>query len=73
MDLLIFLEFIPPGQQWLLTLLSAMWCVGQIIAAVAGWGLLLHFSCVAGEEGGCRWEENMGWYVRMLCRPASYS
>ncbi|KAH8147320.1 uncharacterized protein LAJ45_08476 [Morchella importuna] len=65
-DLLIFLEFVPPGQQWLLTLLSAMWCVGQIIAAVVGWGLLLHFSCAAGEEGGCRWEDNMGWRYMLI-------
>ncbi|KAI5848754.1 major facilitator superfamily domain-containing protein [Morchella snyderi] len=65
-DLLIFLEFVPPGQQWLLTLLSAMWSVGQIVAAVAGWPLLLRFSCAAGEEGGCRREDNLGWRYMLI-------
>ena len=61
-DSAIFLEFIPATHQYLLTMQSAWWSVGQAVAALIGWPLIANFSCPSGlEPGECRYQDNLGW------------
>lgn len=61
-DSAIFLEFIPATHQYLLTMQSAFWSVGQAIAALVGWPLIANFSCPSSlPVGECRYEDNLGW------------
>lgn len=59
-DSAIFLEFIPGTHQYLLTMQSAFWSVGQAIAALIGWPLIANFSCHSGAEQ-CNYHDNLGW------------
>ncbi|KAI0314336.1 major facilitator superfamily domain-containing protein [Amylostereum chailletii] len=58
----IFLETVPQSHQWLLTLLSAWWALGQLFASLIAWAFIGNFSCddsiAAGE---CPKADNMGW------------
>ncbi|KZV77356.1 MFS general substrate transporter [Peniophora sp. CONT] len=56
----IFLEVIPKTHQWLLTLLSAWWAVGQLFASLVAWPLIDNFSC-ASDASPCLRADNMGW------------
>lgn len=61
-DSAIFLEFIPATHQYLLTMQSAFWSVGQAIAALIGWPLIANYSCPSSLPAGeCRYEDNLGW------------
>ncbi|KAJ4469856.1 MFS general substrate transporter [Lentinula aciculospora] len=55
----IFLEFIPKSHQWLLTLLSAWWALGQLFASLIAWPLIGNFSCTSADD--CPKSSNMGW------------
>ncbi|KAJ3732724.1 MFS general substrate transporter [Lentinula guzmanii] len=55
----IFLEFIPKSHQWLLTLLSAWWALGQLFASLIAWPLIGNFSCTSAND--CPKSSNMGW------------
>ncbi|KAJ3757571.1 MFS general substrate transporter [Lentinula raphanica] len=55
----IFLEFIPKSHQWLLTLLSAWWALGQLFASLVAWPLIINFSCASADD--CPKSSNMGW------------
>ncbi|KII84380.1 hypothetical protein PLICRDRAFT_117909 [Plicaturopsis crispa FD-325 SS-3] len=55
----LYLEGIPQSHQWTLTLLSAWWAVGQLIASVVAWGFIGNFSCPS--TGECLKADNMGW------------
>ncbi|EIM79402.1 MFS general substrate transporter [Stereum hirsutum FP-91666 SS1] len=55
----LFLEHIPKSHQWLLTLLSAWWALGQLFASLVAWPLITHFSCATAET--CTKGNNMGW------------
>ncbi|KAJ7097589.1 MFS general substrate transporter [Mycena epipterygia] len=41
----LFLEFLPGKNQYLLTLLSLWWAVGQVVASLISWVFLAKFSC----------------------------
>ncbi|VDC07272.1 unnamed protein product [Peniophora sp. CBMAI 1063] len=56
----IFLEVIPKTHQWLLTLLSAWWALGQLFASLVAWPLIDNFSC-ASDADPCLKADNMGW------------
>lgn len=59
-----YLEFLPGSHQWLLTLLSIWWAVGQFIASVIAWGFLSRWNCENGVRDPdyiCHKSENMGW------------
>ncbi|KAJ4500165.1 MFS general substrate transporter [Lentinula lateritia] len=56
---LYFLEFIPQSHQWLLTLLSAWWALGQLFASLIAWPLIGNFSCTSADD--CPKSSNMGW------------
>lgn len=67
-DGMMFLEFIPANKQYLLTLLSVFWSLGQLLASLVAWAFIANFSC-DGEESNtpgpdkvpCDVSRNMGW------------
>ena len=72
-----FLEFLPHHKQWLLTLLSAWWAVGQVVGTAIVWPLALNFACptqvdpmdVASGRLMClpgTQSQNKGWRWAML-------
>ena len=65
----IFLEVIPKTHQWLLTLLSVWWALGQLLASLVAWPLIANFSC-ASDANPCLRADNMGWrysvYVSLI-------
>jgi len=69
---MLFLEFIPGANQYLLTLLSVFWSIGQLIASLIAWAFIANYSCGATETnvpsslaaGGfttCDPANNKGW------------
>lgn len=56
----LFLEALPSNYQWLLTVMSAWWSFGQLLANLIAWGLLPNFSCDSGAET-CLRADNKGW------------
>ncbi|KAJ8474774.1 hypothetical protein ONZ45_g15837 [Pleurotus djamor] len=56
----LFLEHIPKSHQWLLTLLSAWWALGQLFASLIAWPLIGNFSCDP-NVAECLKADNMGW------------
>lgn len=59
-DSAVFLDFVPGTHQYLLTILSIWWSVGQLIASFIAWPLISNFSC-AEDATTCTRSENMGW------------
>lgn len=49
LDTAVFLEFLPSGKQWMLTLMAAWWGVGQMIAGLFAWP----FMCKSGPNQCC--------------------
>lgn len=41
----LFLEFLPGSHQYLLTLLSLWWAVGQVVASLISWAFLARWGC----------------------------
>jgi len=60
-DSAVFLEFVPVSHQYLLTVLSVWWAVGQLIASLVAWPLLGNFSCSFTHGTVCLSSENRGW------------
>jgi len=62
-DSAVFLEFVPVSHQYLLTVLSIWWAVGQLIGSLVAWPLLGNFSCPFTSTSGsvCLRSENQGW------------
>ncbi|KAL4788942.1 major facilitator superfamily domain-containing protein [Aspergillus venezuelensis] len=61
-DSAIFLEFIPATHQYLLTMQSAFWSVGQALAALVGWPLIANYTCPSDTpDGECTFQDNLGW------------
>ncbi|EIW59341.1 MFS general substrate transporter [Trametes versicolor FP-101664 SS1] len=58
-DSAIFLEFIPPTHQYLLTVLSIWWAFGQLVGSLVAWPLFANFSCASADD--CPRESNQGW------------
>ncbi|KAI0370954.1 MFS general substrate transporter [Pilatotrama ljubarskyi] len=59
-DSAVFLDFVPGSHQYLLTILSIWWSVGQLVASFVAWPLIANFSCPQGSTT-CTRAENMGW------------
>ncbi|KAG9124559.1 hypothetical protein FRC07_011130, partial [Ceratobasidium sp. 392] len=57
----LFLEFVPGSHQWLLTLMSAWWPVGQLAASLIAWGFNSRYACVPDVTQPCPANENKGW------------
>ncbi|KAI0350963.1 MFS general substrate transporter [Trametes cingulata] len=60
-DSAVFLDFVPGSHQYLLTILSIWWSVGQLVASFVAWPLIANFSCPQGSTDPCTRSENMGW------------
>lgn len=58
-DSAVFLEFVPATHQWLLTVLSIWWAVGQLVASLLAWPFIANFSCASSSD--CPRSSNMGW------------
>ncbi|KAG7663841.1 uncharacterized protein J8A68_002701 [[Candida] subhashii] len=57
-DSAIFLEALPKSHQWLLTVMSGWWAIGQVIANLVSWGLIANYSC---STDVCHKADNKGW------------
>ncbi|KAI5280738.1 hypothetical protein KEM54_003530, partial [Ascosphaera aggregata] len=71
----LFLEYLPMASNSLVTMLSAWWGVGNLIASVVAWGFIPNFTCeanlqpcskVAPGEKCCAKKDNMGWRYMVL-------
>nr|VWO96261.1 Pi-transporter A-1 [Ganoderma boninense] len=60
-DSAVFLDFVPGTHQYLLTILSIWWSIGQLVSALIAWPLIANFSCPQGATTPCTRAENMGW------------
>ncbi|KAI9458494.1 MFS general substrate transporter [Russula earlei] len=61
-DSAVFLEFIPASHQYLLTVLSIWWALGQLLGSLVAWPLIANFSCpTTSPPSPCPRSENQGW------------
>lgn len=69
-DGMMFLEFVPEQYQYLLTLLSVYWSLGQLLASLVAWAFITNFSCDGDQSNTpilgtpytpCNVADNMGW------------
>ncbi|KAI0318400.1 MFS general substrate transporter [Amylostereum chailletii] len=58
-DSAVFLDFIPGSHQYLLTILSIWWAIGQLLGSLIAWPLIANFSCT--PAGPSTRADNMGW------------
>ncbi|KAG8215449.1 MFS general substrate transporter [Butyriboletus roseoflavus] len=63
-DSAVFLDFVPGSHQYLLTILSIWWCLGQLLCSLIAWPLIANFSCATPEN--CERPHNMGWRYLLL-------
>ncbi|PWN26041.1 MFS general substrate transporter [Jaminaea rosea] len=49
-DGMLFLEFIPGSHQYLLTLLSVFWAIGQLISSLLAWAFIANYSCTGSNS-----------------------
>ncbi|KAF5385725.1 hypothetical protein D9757_005514 [Collybiopsis confluens] len=59
-DSAVFLDLVPGTHQWLLTVMSIWWCLGQLFVSLIAWPLITNFSCTS-TTAACTRSENMGW------------
>ncbi|KAI0822076.1 MFS general substrate transporter [Trametes gibbosa] len=64
-DSAVFLEFIPPTHQYLLTVLSIWWAFGQLVGSLVAWPLFVNFSCASEDD--CPRSSNQGWRYFLFC------
>ncbi|PWN51789.1 MFS general substrate transporter [Violaceomyces palustris] len=68
-DGMMFLEFVPASSQYLLTLLSVFWSLGQLLASLVAWAFIANYSCDGHESNTyvdeltvpCNVANNKGW------------
>ncbi|OSC97471.1 MFS general substrate transporter [Trametes coccinea BRFM310] len=58
-DSAVFLEFVPASHQYLLTVLSVWWAIGQLVGSLVAWPLIADFSCASASD--CPRSSNQGW------------
>ncbi|KAG1816804.1 major facilitator superfamily domain-containing protein [Suillus subaureus] len=58
-DSAVFLDFVPGSHQYLLTILSIWWCLGQLLSSLVAWPLIANYSCASTSD--CTRSNNMGW------------
>ncbi|KIJ64332.1 hypothetical protein HYDPIDRAFT_175668 [Hydnomerulius pinastri MD-312] len=58
-DSAVFLDFVPGSHQYLLTILSIWWSLGQLLSSLIAWPLIANYSCASAEN--CERSDNMGW------------
>ena len=58
-------EFVPGTHQFLLTVMSIWWAIGQLLGALVAWPLIASFSCTSASD--CPSDSNKGWrYVLFI-------
>ncbi|KAI0790125.1 MFS general substrate transporter [Irpex lacteus] len=61
-DSAVFLDFVPGSHQYLLTILSIWWSLGQLFVNLIAWPLIANFSCSQGAPAGsCAKTQDMGF------------
>ncbi|WFC97851.1 hypothetical protein MYAM1_000571 [Malassezia yamatoensis] len=69
-DGMLFLEFLPGNSQYLLTLLSVFWSLGQLMASLIGWAFISHYHCTwsssSPETTDCMAPNGSGWVANNL-------
>ncbi|EIM84320.1 MFS general substrate transporter [Stereum hirsutum FP-91666 SS1] len=61
-DSAVFLDFVPASHQYLLTVLSIWWAIGQLVGSLVAWPLIANFSCPTdATPETCSRSQNMGW------------
>ncbi|EKM59977.1 uncharacterized protein PHACADRAFT_138348 [Phanerochaete carnosa HHB-10118-sp] len=66
-DSAVFLEFVPASHQYLLTVLSIWWALGQLVGSLLAWPLIVNFSCAGTTPATCPRADNRGWRYFMIC------
>ncbi|KAL0952893.1 hypothetical protein HGRIS_007112 [Hohenbuehelia grisea] len=59
-DSAVFLDLVPGSHQYLLTVMSVWWSLGQLVVSLIAWPLIANFSCKSGASP-CNRADNMGW------------
>ncbi|KAI0078436.1 MFS general substrate transporter [Panus rudis PR-1116 ss-1] len=59
-DSAVFLDFVPGTHQYLLTILSIWWSLGQLFVNLIAWPLIANLSCPQ-DSTSCSRTDNMGW------------
>ncbi|KAJ7695155.1 MFS general substrate transporter [Mycena rosella] len=59
-DSAIFLDLVPASHQYLLTVMSVWWSLGQLLISLLAWPLIANFSCFT-SAATCSKVDNMGW------------
>ncbi|KAJ7224512.1 MFS general substrate transporter [Mycena pura] len=59
-DSAVFLDFVPASHQYLLTVMSVWWSLGQLLISLLAWPLIANFSC-SPSAPSCSKADNMGW------------
>ncbi|EKM49848.1 uncharacterized protein PHACADRAFT_214366 [Phanerochaete carnosa HHB-10118-sp] len=58
----VFLDFVPGSHQYLLTILTVRWSLGQLFVNLIAWPLITNFSCPQDSAPGtCTRSQNMSW------------
>ncbi|KAG1750418.1 major facilitator superfamily domain-containing protein [Suillus paluster] len=63
-DSAVFLDFVPGSHQYLLTILSIWWSLGQLLSSLVAWPLIANYSCASASD--CTKSNNMGWRYLLL-------
>ncbi|KAJ6625018.1 major facilitator superfamily domain-containing protein [Mycena sp. CBHHK59/15] len=59
-DSAVFLDLVPASHQYLLTVMSVWWSLGQLLVSLLAWPLIANFSC-SSTATNCSKSDNMGW------------
>ncbi|KAI5887604.1 MFS general substrate transporter [Schizophyllum commune H4-8] len=59
-DSALFLDLVPGTHQYLLTVMTVFWSLGQLFASMIAWPLIANFSC-STSSSTCTRASNMGW------------
>ncbi|KAL1662341.1 major facilitator superfamily domain-containing protein [Schizophyllum commune] len=60
-DSALFLDLVPGTHQYLLTVMTVFWSLGQLFASMIAWPLIANFSCSTSSTTTCTRASNMGW------------
>ncbi|KAF7356797.1 MFS general substrate transporter [Mycena venus] len=61
-DSAVFLDLVPASHQYLLTIMSVWWSLGQLLISLLAWPLIANFSCPSSSFAStCSKSDNMGW------------
>ncbi|KAK0200493.1 major facilitator superfamily domain-containing protein [Desarmillaria ectypa] len=59
-DSAVFLDLVPGTHQYLLTVMSVWWSLGQLLCSLLAWPFIANYSCPV-DASICERSQNMGW------------